>query len=204
MKLIEYTLPIYWASYLINGDATGFDIATTPEDPEAGTRDKQEIDNWLASEGNPQFTGVSEDTWFAHTNDATALGGDVATYTAYFTTSRVFHRIMNSAVFRVDGPKIDVLSALTVLCECIQGDDEPAWDAGEGLECTLGDLIVGAYWALAECHAGQASPEYAALCLLGEIYTPYREAGPEENTGEQIAYDLFCEHFAPSQQTVTH
>ena len=204
MKLIEYTLPIYWASYLINGDATGFDIANTPQDPEAGTREKQEIDDWLASEGNPQFVEVSEDTWFAHTNDATSLGGDVATYTAYFTTSRVFHRIMNSAVFRVDGPEIDVLSALTVLCECIQGEDETAWDTGEGLECTLGDLIVGAYWALTECHGGQASPEYAALSMLGEIYTPNMAAGPEEYTSERLSYELFRDHFAPSQQTVTH
>ena len=50
------------------------------------------------------------------------------------TTSGTFHRIMNSAVFRLDAPEIDVLSALTVLCECIQGEDETAWDTGEGLE----------------------------------------------------------------------
>jgi hypothetical protein len=82
MKLVEYTLPIYWASYLLNGDASGFDIANTPEDPEAGTREQAVIDAWETKEGNPQFVSVSEISYYAHRNDATSLGGDVATYTA--------------------------------------------------------------------------------------------------------------------------
>ena len=88
MKFIEYTLPIYWASYLINGDATGFDIANTPADPEAGTREQEEIDAWVAKEGNPQFVSVSEISYYAHSNDATVLGGDVATYAAYYPPTR--------------------------------------------------------------------------------------------------------------------
>ena len=71
LEVVSYTLPIYWASYLINGDASGL------EDDE-----QAEIDAWLESEGNPSFVTVSEDYWFAHSNDASSLGGDVAEYSA--------------------------------------------------------------------------------------------------------------------------
>ncbi len=68
---IEYTLPAYWASYLVNGDASGL------EDGEQET-----IDAWLSSQGNiGQCVDVSEDTWFAWRNDSNnGLGGDVATF----------------------------------------------------------------------------------------------------------------------------
>jgi len=78
----EYTLPAYWASYLINGDASGFDIANTPDDPGAGTREQLEIDAWLESEGNPHFVDCGEQ-YFSWHNDATNLGGDVCDYIAH-------------------------------------------------------------------------------------------------------------------------
>jgi hypothetical protein len=71
-EVVEYTLPVYWASYLINGDASGLENG-----------EQKQIDEWLEREGNPHFVDVSEDTHFAHRNDATNLGGDVATYTAH-------------------------------------------------------------------------------------------------------------------------
>lgn len=67
---IEYTLPAYWASYLINGDASGL------EDGEQAT-----IDAFLAREGNPNLVDCGE-SYFSHSNDATELGGDVCDYTA--------------------------------------------------------------------------------------------------------------------------
>ena len=79
---IKYKLPAYWASYLINGDATGFDIANTPDDPDAGTRQQLEIDQWLESEGFPHFVDCGEQ-YFSRTNDATNLGGDVCDYVAH-------------------------------------------------------------------------------------------------------------------------
>ena len=82
IETIEYTLPAYWASYLINGDASGFDIANTPDDPDAGTREQLEIDQWLESEGNPHFVDCGEQ-YFSWHNDATSLGGDVCDYIAH-------------------------------------------------------------------------------------------------------------------------
>lgn len=74
IKTIQYTLPAYWASYLINGDASGL------EDGEQAT-----IDAFVAEEGNPHFTGCGDETWFARRNDAnTGLAGDVCEYTAFF------------------------------------------------------------------------------------------------------------------------
>jgi hypothetical protein len=73
IETIEYTLPAYWASYLINGDASGL------EDGE-----KEGIDAFLDTESNPRrlsFCDVGE-PYFARRNDANTLGGDVADYTA--------------------------------------------------------------------------------------------------------------------------
>lgn len=85
-----------------------------------------------------------------------------------------FHKIMKSAVLRTDGPDIDLTQELTLLANSVHAAPEDAvkWDLGECLEATLGDLIVGAYWALTEWHAGQESATYAALCALGVVYSP--------------------------------
>lgn len=60
MKTETYTLPGFWASYLINGDATGFDYSDN------GDADKNLADAWLESHqelgaclncsDNPEFT----------------------------------------------------------------------------------------------------------------------------------------------------
>ncbi len=70
--LMRFELPSYWASYLINADDSGISAA-----------DKLECDRWLEREELQNWTcaDVSEHSWFAHTNDATRLGCDVAEYT---------------------------------------------------------------------------------------------------------------------------
>ena len=68
LEIIEYILPVYWASYLINSDASGL------EDGE-----QAEIDAFVDRENLGRFVDVSE-PWFAKSNDANLLGGDVATY----------------------------------------------------------------------------------------------------------------------------
>ena len=83
IKLIEYKLPAHWAAYLINGDATGLDIANTPDDPDAGTKELAIIDAWIKHEGNPRFVDCGEQ-YFSHTNDATNLGGNVCDFVAHF------------------------------------------------------------------------------------------------------------------------
>jgi hypothetical protein len=66
----EYVLPSHWAGYLINGDASGY------SDEEITEIDKFVTDNELGF-----CTGVSDDSWFAHKNDANSLGADVSTFT---------------------------------------------------------------------------------------------------------------------------
>lgn len=73
IKTLTYTLPVYWASYLINGDDSGL-----------VNGEKEQIDKWLSKEGDPCFVDVSSDSYFAWRNDATSLGGDVTEYTAIY------------------------------------------------------------------------------------------------------------------------
>lgn len=71
-ELETYDLPAYWASYLINGDASGM-----------SDTDRAICGDFLAVRGlrAADCLNVSDDTWFAWRNDATDLGGDVATFT---------------------------------------------------------------------------------------------------------------------------
>ncbi len=68
----SYDLPVYWASYLINNDASGMTDS-----------DRFTCDDFLAVRGlrRSDCLSVSDDTWFAWRNDANDVGGDVATYT---------------------------------------------------------------------------------------------------------------------------
>jgi hypothetical protein len=83
----DFVLPAYWASYLVNGDASGL------QDGE-----QEEIDHWvdaryvdahLSADGTHTSyktlagcLNVSEESHFSYWNDAnTGLGGDVLTYT---------------------------------------------------------------------------------------------------------------------------
>lgn len=69
-SLQTYVLPVYWASYLINGDSSGMDRA-----------DLIACNDWLNARKlrRDYFCDVSE-SWFARANDATSLGGDVAEF----------------------------------------------------------------------------------------------------------------------------
>lgn len=68
---VQYTLPSYWASYLVNGDDSGL------EDGE-----RRQIDRWLRREGldRADCVDVQEESAFSRSNDATDLGGDVSEY----------------------------------------------------------------------------------------------------------------------------
>ena len=66
-----YSLPSYWASYLINGDASGMDDG-----------DQADCDAWLASlPYGYNCVGVSGDPEFRPSNDAGTLAGECADYT---------------------------------------------------------------------------------------------------------------------------
>lgn len=67
-----YTLPAYWASYLINGDASGID----DEEQAACDSFLESIPGWICSDcGNESF--------FSHCNDAGTLAGDCLEYTFF-------------------------------------------------------------------------------------------------------------------------
>ena len=70
MKTIEYTLPEFWASYLINGDASGM------EDNE-----QKEIDAFLKNENLGFCLSRSDESEFKWRNDANNLGGNCLVYT---------------------------------------------------------------------------------------------------------------------------
>ncbi len=70
--LRRFELPTYWASSLVNGDDSGLEPG---EDKQIlAFLDREGLTNWTCAD-------VSERSWFAHSNDATTLGGDVSRYT---------------------------------------------------------------------------------------------------------------------------
>lgn len=106
-----------------------------------------------------------------------------------------FNKIMSSSLFRLDGEDIDLTQALTDLGNQVMEADEADWNLGELLDCSLPDLIVGAYWALTEWHGGQHSSTYAAMCSLGRVFNPGYASGPEEGTSEEYAYQVVNEYY---------
>jgi hypothetical protein len=71
MNTETYILPAYWASYLINGDASGLS-----DDEQA------ECDAWTDTNLGGNCVDVGE-PYFAHRNDAGTLAGDVAEFTFF-------------------------------------------------------------------------------------------------------------------------
>lgn len=70
LSLVSYSLFTHWASYLINGDASGLT-----------EQEAREINEWFDGQGIGACLDVSEDSEFRHYNDASRLGGMVSVYT---------------------------------------------------------------------------------------------------------------------------
>lgn len=122
---------------------------------------------------------------------------------ASLETRNAWSRISSSSLFRTDGPDIDLCESIEALVSAIEDEPEESdWlYLGEFGDCTASDFIVGAYWALAEWHGGQWSPEYRALSILGRLFSPGMTDGPEEGTGEQIAYEQVDAYFKSKHAT---
>ncbi len=103
------------------------------------------------------------------------------------------HNLICRSIFTIDPPLgySRIVDALTALGSAVHSlpDDADVWLMGETGDATLADLIVGAYWHLAEWHSGQWSPGYAALCSLGQVYSPGMESGPAPDSGEAYVYE---------------
>ena len=110
-----------------------------------------------------------------------------------------FNKVMSSGLFRTDGDPFELQMLMNLAHAILENEtDESTWSMGEFLECSLSDLIPGAYWALTECHAGQNSESYATMCALGQVFRPGASSGPEPDTGEQVAYEQLVQHLIPS------
>jgi hypothetical protein len=109
-----------------------------------------------------------------------------------------YNAIMRSSVFRTDGPAINLPRALALLGQAAHKYELPegVWGClGEGSDACLGDLIVGAYWALSEWHGGESSDTYVALCSLEQVFNPGMTNAPEPDESEFTAYELVCNWF---------
>jgi len=122
---------------------------------------------------------------------------------SFSLTESAFSSILHSELFRLGGVKIDLPESILALRSAIESeydenDDSCAmWYLGESGECCLSDFIAGSYWSLTEWHAGQFSPEYAALCALGQIFKPGMTSPPEnEDEPEWTAYDACNQWFS--------
>ncbi len=73
-----YTAPAHWASYLINGDASGIDYYNTPTD-RSGDRDIADADAFIEAVGLGAPVDVSEPEFMQH-GDYGRLAGDYCTY----------------------------------------------------------------------------------------------------------------------------
>ena len=92
-----------------------------------------------------------------------------------------YFRVINNSLFRTTGnldyPRVtDAIIRLSNVVSEYDGDTECIWYIGEDTECCLADLIVGAYWHYTDWHGGQWSQGYAALCALGEVFSPNMES----------------------------
>lgn len=71
---VTFTLPVYYAGYLINGDASDL------TDQELA--DIQYFEREIANEQEVRIVSVEDDREFRHSNDLNNIGGDCATFVA--------------------------------------------------------------------------------------------------------------------------
>jgi len=108
---------------------------------------------------------------------------------------RLYNVIANS-LFKTTG-KLSYtrcLEAMHLLCmELLETEtSECVYDTvGEFEEASLGSLLAGTYWFLSDYHGGQNSLEYRTLCSVGRIYHPNMSSGPEEDSSEEVAYEMW-------------
>lgn len=70
LRTRTFTLPAFYASFLVNGDASSLNVA------EVG-----EIKRFMAKRNLFNCVDCSEDSWFSWRNDLNNLGGDVMEFT---------------------------------------------------------------------------------------------------------------------------
>ena len=84
---------------------------------------------------------------------------------------------------------IDAMALLGSAINSYDGEDEDWIYLGE-FGTSLDSIIVGGYWHLTNWHGGQASDSYAALCSLGQVFSPGMSGGPDEDSQENDVYEM--------------
>lgn len=102
----------------------------------------------------------------------------------YHNIKRLF-KVIDRSLFMTTG-SLDydrITDAIIALANTVSKTetDENVWYIGEYGMCSLDDLIIGAYWHYTEWHGGQWSKGYAALCALGQIFSPGMTMPEDEN-----------------------
>lgn len=75
LKTETYRLPAHWASYLINGDATSFDLY------DDGDAEIKRIDDFLKRNNLRLCMDCTDEEEFSWNNDAGELAGSTAEFT---------------------------------------------------------------------------------------------------------------------------
>ena len=84
-----------------------------------------------------------------------------------------------------------VTQAIDLLARLVhdyEGDSDDWLYMGECDYAGMTELLVGAFWHYTEWYSGQWSPEYRALCNLGQVFSPGMTSGPEPGTSEKDVY----------------
>lgn len=82
IEVQHFTAPAYWASFLVNGDSTGFDFSVNGE----GDEELAQVNAWLDSIKPAYIVNADRESFFAHGHDAWAFwpyGGDMLAYVAH-------------------------------------------------------------------------------------------------------------------------
>jgi hypothetical protein len=72
-------------------------------------------------------------------------------------------------------------------------DSDELWSIGECGSCSLPDLIEGAYWHYSEWCGGQWSPEYAAQCAIGRVFSPGMSSVENDNPAYMALNEMAAE-----------
>lgn len=82
IEVTTATAPAHWASYLINGDASGFDYSNTPNNKQ-GDKDQAECDAWterLYKDGGWYVVSAEGKPFYKNVTDANVFHCEALTY----------------------------------------------------------------------------------------------------------------------------
>ena len=94
---------------------------------------------------------------------------------------------------------IELLADLANRVHEYSGDNDDWIYIGEHGYASISDMLTGAYWHLTEWHAGQYSPSYAAMCAIGQVFSPGMTNGCEPESSELEVFNALNE-LAESEQ----